>query len=404
MRAVLSLLAAAVALAVAAPAAAQPPSDLSADPLDRGALLALPSVYRVDVTLRVQGLVTAGGQRIAVPPKARELPESGTAVAVAPGGWLVTAAHVAAPDRATVARLAMQSVLAHRGEPHGTDEARRDVERRGIRPVGVQVVERLVRQADAGEGAAASRRFMPVRVVRSDTADLALLRIDAPTAPALALDESASIGTPVTTIGFGVGGRFREPARGELEPAIRRGELSRTGTFEDPDGGGERPAIAITAPVQPGDSGGPVVDAAGRVRGVVIIRTDRGGIAERSTEVRQLLERAGVTPSPGRAAELFREAMGSFWTLDFPAAERGFASTLAAFEDHTLARRETARAAGLADADYRLRGERRVQGFLLALGALAVVAAAACGIALARSAAPPGPRRAPGPGRRASGH
>ena len=405
MRALRTLLVVvAAAFAVAAPAAAGAPSDLSGDPLDRGALLALPSVYRLDVTLRIDGLVTSDGRRIPVPADARELPESGTAVAVAPGGWLVTAAHVAAPDGATVARLAMQATLARRGEPHGTEAVTAEVERRGIRPVGLRVVERLVRQADAGEGAASSRRFLPVRMVRSGTADLALLRIDAPTAPALRLDESASIETPVATIGFGVGGRFEEPARGELVPAIRRGELSRTGTLEDPDSGTERSAIAITAPVQPGDSGGPVVDASGRMRGVVIIKTDRGGIAERSTEVRQLLERAGVTPSAGRSAELFRDAMDAFWALDFANAQRGFASTLAAFADHTLARRETARAAGLADAEYRLRGERRLPGFLLALGALAVLAALACGAALARSVPPRGPRRAPDPGRRASGH
>jgi hypothetical protein len=298
----------------------------------------------------------------------------------------------------------MQSGLARRGEPHGTEEVTAEVERRGIRPVGMRVVERLVRQADAGEGAASSRRFLPVRVVRSDTADLALLRIDAPTAPALPLDESASIGTPVTTIGFGVGGRFQDPARGELEPAIRRGALDRTGTLEHPGTGTERPAIGITAPVQPGDSGGPVVDAQGRMRGLVIIKTDRGGIAERSTEVRQLLERTGVAPGPGQSAERFRQAMDAFWALDFADAQRGFASTLTAFADHTLARRETARAAGLADAGYRLQGERRLQGFLLALGALAVLAALACGAGLARSVGPRGPRRAPDPGRRASGN
>ena len=40
----------------AGPAAAAAPSDLSTDPLDRATLLALPSVYRVDTTIRVDAL------------------------------------------------------------------------------------------------------------------------------------------------------------------------------------------------------------------------------------------------------------------------------------------------------------------------------------------------------------
>ena len=82
-------------LAPAGPAAAALPSDLSADPLDRGALLALPSVYRVDVTIEVEALKLADGTRVTLPEAARRIGESGTAVAGAPGGWLVTAAHEA---------------------------------------------------------------------------------------------------------------------------------------------------------------------------------------------------------------------------------------------------------------------------------------------------------------------
>ena len=40
-------------LGTAAGAAAAPPDDLSDDPLDRGALLALPSLYRVEATIHV---------------------------------------------------------------------------------------------------------------------------------------------------------------------------------------------------------------------------------------------------------------------------------------------------------------------------------------------------------------
>ena len=127
-----------------------------------------------------------------------------------------------------------------------------------------------------------------------------------------------------------------------------------------------------------------MIDAAGNVRGVAVIRREDGGIAERATEVRQLLERVGVEPGIGRSAQLFRGAMAAFWDLDMAAAQRGFAAAERAFPDHTLAAHEGLRARQLAAADFDLVGERRRQGFLLALGALAVAAAVACAIGLAR--------------------
>lgn len=376
----------ALALALAGAAAGAPPDDLSDDPLDRGALLALPSVYRVDVTLRVDALRTGDGRRVDLPPAAREIEERGTAFAVAPGGWLVTAAHVAAPDAGTIARLAYQARLALRGQAHSDAVAGRWVRDNEARPVGARLTELRVVQADAGEGAAGALSYAPRRIVRSDRADLALLRIDAPGAPALALAESSSIGTAVASLGFGREGAFAEPRRGALEPAVRRGELARTGDLE-PGTPEQREAIEVTVPLQSGDSGGPVIDADGNARGVAIIRTRAGGIAEKATEVRQLLEQAGVEPAPGGSAERFRAAMASYWALDLPAARRGFAGTLAAYPDHTLAALQERRAGELAAAGFTLEGRRRPQGFLLALGALAVVAALACGWGLARRSA-----------------
>ena len=100
-------------------AAAALPYDLSADPLDRAALLALPSVYRVDVTIHVDALRGRGGRVIPLPPAARTVREAGTAFAVAPDGWLATARHVAAPEEATIARLAYQEKLIAEDRPHG---------------------------------------------------------------------------------------------------------------------------------------------------------------------------------------------------------------------------------------------------------------------------------------------
>lgn len=393
MRALVALL---VALVAAVPATAAPPGDLSRDPLDRAVLLAVPSVYKVTVVHHVPALVTADGRRVTLPRRARRITESGTAFGVAPGGWLATARHVAAPDAGSLSRLAYQSRLIHTGRAHSNEVAAAWVEENDPRPVGARIESIEVAQADAGEGSRQARTWTDPRVVPAEGgADLALLRIDdAAGAPALALDESASAGTPVVTVGFGRGSALSgsDDDLGGLEPAVRRGEISRTGALEDSDP--PRQALAITVPVQGGDSGAPVLDSDGEVRGVVIQQTRTGGgIAERSTELRQLLASAGVKPQTGAAADRFREGMGALWRLDPAAAERAFAATLAAFPDHTLAARERARAEALAAADYSLEGRRRPQGLLLALGAVAAVMAAgfAGALALTRPGGGPAP-------------
>jgi hypothetical protein len=164
---------------------------------------------------------------------------------------------------------------------------------------------------------------------------------------------------------------------------VRRGVIRRTGTLA-PDTAMERSAIVISADVQSGDSGGPVVDAAGAVRGIVIQRGEAGGgIAETSTEVRQLLEQAGVTPGEGPAAEAFRGAMAALWALDLDAAEAGFGRTLRVDPAHALAERERTRTRELATSAFTLRAEDRREGILVAVAVLAIAAAAACALALA---------------------
>src|SRR5262245_43745426 len=161
MRALLALLVAAAALlGPAAWAAAAAPDDLSDDPLDRGVLLALPSLYRVEATMHVDALRTQEGRRVPIPPEGQEIRERGAAFAVAPGGWLVTARHVVAPKGETLARLAYQNRLAYSGRPHSDAAAEEWVRRTGARAVNPRLERLVVRQADAGEGAARARTYM----------------------------------------------------------------------------------------------------------------------------------------------------------------------------------------------------------------------------------------------------
>ncbi|MGD9571311.1 MAG: trypsin-like peptidase domain-containing protein [Thermoleophilia bacterium] len=376
------LVALAALLALAAPAAAAPPSDLSRDPLDRAALLALPSVYRLEVTIHVPWLRQRDGTRIRVRGDARTVVETGTAFGVAPGGWLATAGHVAAPDPEDVAALAYQRMQAFAQQPHGNADVAGWVERTGARAVGHRVVSIVATQADAGEGARGSRSYPALQVEATDAADLALVRIGAETAPALELDEAASIGTPILSVGFGRGSSLAPHAApvSELEATPRRGRLNRSGTLQR--GTPPRQVIVVTIPVQAGDSGAPVVDAEGNVRGVVIQRLAAGGgIAEKATELRQLMEEQGIEPGAGTAAEEFRTGMESLWRLDPSAAGTSFESALAAFPDHTLAGRERARAAALQTAGFDLGGDRS-RGLLLGLGVVASLVALAFAAAL----------------------
>jgi hypothetical protein len=242
-----------------------------------------------------------------------------------------------------------------------------------------------VTPARVDDDPAVAPRYIGGDVRASERADLALVRIPARGAPALAFDEARSAGTPVATIGFSRADGLVMGDAGSGEPTVRRGAIRRTGALE-PDSAVERPALVISAPVRSGDSGGPVVDAAGAVRGVVIQRTDTGGYAETATEVRQLMEDEGLTPAPGPAAAAFREGMAALWRLDLQAAQEGFRRTLQADSRHALAARELDRAAALAESPFALRGGDRRDGLLLGIGIVAIVGAAACALALARPA------------------
>ncbi len=375
-----------VLVATAGGAAAAVPDDLAGDPIDRGVLLALPSVYRVETTIRVNAIELQDGQMLAMPPGGREIPVVGTAVAVTPDGWLVTAAHVADPDAQTVARLAYQTREAFNMRPHADEQAAREwVTQHGAVAVPGTIKGTVVTPAPVPGATVQQRPYAGMDRRRSETADLALVRIRVQgTAPAVPLDDARSKGTPIATIGFSGDDHLVTPDAADGTPTVRHGVIRSSVTLEDGTSQA-RPGFVVSAGVQSGDSGGPVVDEDGAVRGIIIQRSDSGGgIAETATEVRDLLQQEGLESQPGPAAASFRTAMADLWRIDLGDAERGFARTLSAYPAHALASRELARSRALAASGYALRADDRRQGILLGVAVLAVVAAAACAVALAR--------------------
>ncbi|MFN8110997.1 MAG: hypothetical protein U0Y82_14320 [Thermoleophilia bacterium] len=116
-RAGLTVLACAAIGACAGPAGAAPLL-FTTDPVLRGGVLALPAVYRVQATFVIPALRLGNGQILRVPTSVRTQERAGTAFAVSSDGMLVTAAHVAAPDAATLASMVASEAL-HARTPRG---------------------------------------------------------------------------------------------------------------------------------------------------------------------------------------------------------------------------------------------------------------------------------------------
>ena len=172
----------------------------------------------METTIRVNAIQLADGRVLKMPARGRNIPEVGTAVAVTPDGWLVTAAHVAAPSRRRSRGSRTRPARLPR-RPHADEQAARewvDAERRGAVPG--------TRHLDGGHARERGRRPQDEKCTgdgpaASPTADLALVRIPVRGAPALALDDAGARARPIATIGFSGDDRLMTGGRG-----ARRGD------------------------------------------------------------------------------------------------------------------------------------------------------------------------------------
>ncbi len=153
-----------------------------------------------------------------------------------------------------------------------------------------------------------------VRGVDAD-GDVAVLAVDTGSAPALAwTDGAAAAGDPVVALGNG-GGRGSRATFGFVSGVDR--------SFRGPRGRRVRGAIEHTAPLLPGSSGGPVVDASGALLGINTNRLGGGfyqaiaadaSLRERVTALGRgeapSRRRLGVGLVPSRFARHLRRAVG----------------------------------------------------------------------------------------------
>lgn len=115
-------------------------------------------------------------------------------------------------------------------------------------------------------------------VARDPDADLALLKADAPPSTVAVFRGGAppKLGEGVVVFGFPLPGILSS------EGNVTTGVLSATTGLQD-----DVRLIQVTAPIQPGNSGGPVLDTSGHVIGVVVSKLDVIQIAEVTGDVAQ---------------------------------------------------------------------------------------------------------------------
>jgi S1-C subfamily serine protease len=134
-------------------------------------------------------------------------------------------------------------------------------------------------------------------VSQSETFDLAILQIDQMKADDTFLTFSASparLNSDVTVAGYPL-----FPLLGGLN--ITRGSISAMEGLQ-----GDTATMQITAPVQPGNSGGPIVDQTGRVVGIVVSKLDAGLVQEAIGDIPQNIN-FGIR---GQIGQMFAEMNG----------------------------------------------------------------------------------------------
>ena len=140
---------------------------------------------------------------------------------------------------------------------------------------------------------------LPARVVRKDERnDLALLLVENSSKVAFGSFRAAPgirAGDGVVVAGF------------PLPTVLQNGLNVTVGNISSLAGfGGNSALLQMTAPVQPGNSGGPLLDMAGNIVGVIVSKLDALGVAKQTGDIPQNINFA----VQGSIARLFLEAQG----------------------------------------------------------------------------------------------
>jgi S1-C subfamily serine protease len=181
--------------------------------------------------------------------------------------------------------------------------------------------EHVVRQCDAVEVVLDSGRTVKAAPKFADAArDLALLAVEEsfPLVAPVRMDAAPRLGEPVAVVGYPLVQVL------SAQPNVSFGSVNSTVGVK-----GNPAQMQIDVPIQKGNSGGPVFDAAGNVIGIVVSKLDALKLAQRTGDLPQNINFA----IRGDAVRSFLEAQG----VDFTAS-----SSSAKLENTEIARRGTA--------------------------------------------------------------
>lgn len=182
----------------------------------------------------------------------------------------------------------------------------------------------------------------PARILTSTgfkNTDVAVLQVNGSNMPTVALADSASnlaAGDEVVALGFP--GSSRDALQtGVTQPNKVFGRVSNI----RPQGTSD--LIEVDANIEPGMSGGPVIDESGRVVGLIsfsLLQSSGESAAKylrTIDDIKAALADAGVTPSRGTVDQAFSDAMDLFWGSHFTAAVPALERVLDLYPGHPLA-------------------------------------------------------------------
>ena len=282
---------------------------------------------------------------------------TGSGFVVTPNGAVVTASHVVEPDEQNMQNYAANKIVLE-GYGYTYPDANSSVFDQYTLPIGyrnqllqqcykavacdftITPIETVYSAVDVAQGTLP--KGTPARILTStgfENTDVAVLQVNGTNMPTVSLGETASTlqtGDDVTALGFP--GTSRDNLQtGVTQPNKVFGKVSNI----RPQGTSN--LIEVDANIEPGMSGGPAIDQAGDVIGLISFSTvqssgESGAKYLRTVDdINAALASAGVTPSRGPVDEAFSAAMELYWANHFTDAVPALQRVLDVYPGHPLA-------------------------------------------------------------------